>query len=82
MRRKTYGESGNQSCIFCGGQATVKNGRGLPVCRHHVRDERDLKCACGGWLDVKDSKYGTFFLCIHCGPVSYKKGLEMNEGWR
>jgi len=79
MRRKVYGESGGQVCPFCGGQTTTKNAQGLPVCRHHVSDEINLKCACGDWLDVKESKYGTFFICFRCGPVSYRKGLEMNN---
>lgn len=79
MRRKVYGESGNLVCPFCGQVATTKNEQGLPVCRHHTSDEIDLKCVCGGWLDIKESKYGTFFVCMECGPVSYKRGLEINN---
>jgi len=79
FRKKVYGESGRTICPFCGADATTKNPQGLPVCRHHTRDEINLKCACGEWLDIKESKYGTFFLCMRCGPVSYKRGLEMNN---
>lgn len=76
---KTYGKSREASCTFCGSCATTKNAQGLPVCRHHTKDEINLKCACGDYLDVKESKYGTFFLCFRCGPISWSKGLELNN---
>jgi ssDNA-binding Zn-finger/Zn-ribbon topoisomerase 1 len=39
---------------------------------------QDLKCACGGYLDIKEGKFGPFFVCINCNIVSFKKGLDMN----
>lgn len=77
--RKVYGQSQELQCPFCGGRATAKNGQGLPVCHRHTKDEINLRCVCGEWLDVRESKYGTFFTCMHCGPVSYRKGLEAND---
>ena len=79
MRKKVYGQSRDTPCLFCGGKATTKNTQLVPVCRHHRQNETTLRCSCGEYLDVKESKYGTFFLCFHCGPVSYNKGLEMNN---
>jgi hypothetical protein len=77
--RKVYGQSQEILCPFCGTQATTKNAQGLPVCHRHTDKEINLKCVCGGWLDVKESKFGTFFLCMDCGPVSYKKCFEIND---
>lgn len=77
--RKVYGESQEVVCPFCGGQATAKNAQGIPVCHRHTSNEINLKCACGEWLDVKEGKYGTFFLCLRCGPVSPKKAFEIND---
>ncbi|MDD9953031.1 MAG: hypothetical protein OXR66_01720 [Candidatus Woesearchaeota archaeon] len=77
--RKTYGLSQELSCPFCGGQATGKNAEGLPACRHHTKESLALKCLCKEWLDVKESKHGPFFLCMNCGPISYAKGLEINN---
>jgi hypothetical protein len=37
-----------------------------------------MKCACGGWLDMKVSKFGPFWVCMKCGPVSWRKAMEMN----
>lgn len=79
MKRRVYGQSQKLICPFCGNLATAKNEQGLPVCRHHAKNELNLKCVCGDWLDVREGKYGTFFLCINCGPVSYSKGLESNN---
>lgn len=77
--RKVYGQSQQTPCPFCGSNVTAKNDQGLPVCHRHTKDEINLKCVCGEYLDVKESKYGTFFLCMRCGPVSYKKGMEIND---
>lgn len=79
MLRKVYGQSKETLCPFCGNHATVKNNQGLPTCTHHVKKEVNLKCSCGGWLDVKESKFGTFFVCGECGPVSWKKAWEIND---
>lgn len=77
--RKIYGQSQELNCPFCGGRATAKNSQGLPVCHRHTKSELNLKCVCGEWLDVREGKYGTFFTCLRCGPVSYKRGLEVND---
>ncbi|MFC1649047.1 hypothetical protein ACFL1B_06370 [Nanoarchaeota archaeon] len=79
MKRKIYGRSQEYNCPVCRKAATVKNQQGLPTCRYHSKQEINLKCACGSWLDIKESKYGTFFLCINCGPVSYQRGMEVND---
>ena len=39
----------------------------------------EMKCACGEHLEVKNGKYGVFFLCMNCGPVNVRKVFEMNE---
>ncbi len=77
--RKVYGQSQEILCPFCGNQATARNGQGLPTCPHHTGKEINLKCACGGWLDIRESKFGTFFTCMDCGPVSWKKAWEIND---
>ncbi len=78
MRRKMYGQSQELPCPFCGRRVTARNDSGLPVCRHHRDEEIQLRCACGCPLDVREGKYGAFFLCEHCGPVNYRKALSMN----
>ena len=51
----------------------------VPCCSKHKKSVLpDMKCACGSWLDLKESKYGPFWLCLKCGPVSWRKGLEVN----
>lgn len=77
--RKVYGQSQETICPFCGGTCTTKNGQGIPVCHRHVSNEINLKCVCGQWLDVKEGKFGTFFLCMNCGPVSPRKAFEAND---
>ena len=78
-RKKVYGESRTNTCVLCGSLSTVKNAQGLPVCRHHVREEILLRCSCSSLLEVKQSRYGVFFTCMHCGTVSLSKGLEINN---
>lgn len=76
---KRYGQSLVNRCPFCQRQATTENYQGVPTCLEHKKEELlDLKCACGEYLDIKKGKYGAFFLCMNCGPVSFAKGLEMN----
>jgi hypothetical protein len=77
--RKVYGEYRQESCPYCGKQALATNGQGIPVCKEHIDKELNLKCACGEWLDVKKGKFGAFFLCMSCGPVSMRKALDMNS---
>jgi len=70
----------NSDCVFCSRQAVTKNPQGFSACvAHKEEDLPEMKCACGEVLSVKESKYGAFFLCMDCGPVSLKKALSMNE---
>lgn len=70
----------NNSCVFCSKTATVKNKQGFAVCPIHKEEEfPDMKCACGSFLNVKTSRYGAFFLCPDCGPISLGKAFSMNE---
>lgn len=76
---KRYGQSSVDTCPFCATQAYSKNRQGVPVCRNHVgTDLPDLKCICGGWLDQRESKFGVFYTCMRCGPVSFRKMMEVN----
>ncbi len=77
--RKIYGQSQELLCPFCGKQCIAKNGQGLPTCREHTGKEINLKCMCGKWLDIRESKFGTFFTCMDCGPVSWKRAWEIND---
>lgn len=78
MRRKVYGSYQQSKCPFCGKIATAKNKLGISVCRDHTKTEGlDIKCTCGAWLDIRDGKFGTFFLCENCGPISMSKGMEI-----
>jgi hypothetical protein len=80
FRKKVYGQSKVEKCPFCGKTATTENLQGVPTCISHKSEELvDFKCMCGEWLEMKKSKWGPFFLCMHCGPISYKKGMEVNE---
>jgi hypothetical protein len=77
---KKYGAYREDNCIFCGKRATTKNSQGITVCIEH-KDAilNDMKCACGKYLDIKQSKYGFFFLCEKCGCISPKKAFENNK---
>ena len=77
--KKIYGASQKTSCPFCGDTATTTNFQKIPVCLAHKHEElNDLKCACGDWLDIKFGKFGPFFVCMNCGPISFSKGLDLN----
>lgn len=77
---KRYGEYRLDKCPFCEKQATAKNKQGLLVCPLHKESVLpDIKCACGSWLDIREGKYGPYFVCINCGNLNLKKGLEMME---
>lgn len=77
--RKYFGGGQKKECPFCGELAISANKQKIPVCKAHKdRELLDLKCACGGWLDLKFSKWGPFFTCMDCGTVSFKKALDMN----
>jgi hypothetical protein len=76
---KRYGQSAIAQCPFCGGQAFAKNNQAVPCCTKHKHLQLpDLKCICGGWLDQRESKFGVFFTCMKCGPVSFSKMLSTN----
>jgi hypothetical protein len=77
--RKVYADEKVSHCPFCGGAAIMKNLQKVPVCAKH-KDAvlEDMKCACGGYLDIMQGKFGPFFVCPNCNIISYKKGLDMN----
>jgi hypothetical protein len=50
----------------------------VPVCKNHVDAKLpEIKCACGSWTELREGKWGPFFLCLSCGPISFSKGMEM-----
>ena len=78
-KKKVYGQNRMERCPICGDNALAKNKQGIPVCNDHKGFEIDLKCSCGSWLDPKEGKWGTFFVCINCGAISWQKAMEMND---
>ena len=79
-RKKIYGKSRIDKCPFCGKQAITKNSQGVSVCLTHKHAiMNDLKCACGEYLDIREGKYGYFFICMNCGPQSHTKVYALNE---
>ena len=78
--RKSYGNSRMDNCPFCGGGAFSKNEQGVPVCTDHKKTlVEDIKCVCGGWLDVREGKWGPYCLCGNCGPMNWNKAMAMND---
>jgi hypothetical protein len=76
---KRYGQSSVAQCPFCGGQSFAKNEQGVPCCTKHKHLKLpDLKCICGGWLDQRESKFGVFYACMKCGPISFSKMMLSN----
>ena len=78
-KKKVYGQSRMENCPICGDRATAKNEQGIPVCRDHKEFSITLKCSCGQYLDAKEGKWGTFFVCFECGPISWHKAMVMND---
>lgn len=77
---KKYGSYQKHACVFCGKTATVSNAQGLSTCiADQQQNMEEKKCACGESLEIKQGKYGPFFLCPSCGPISLKKALEQEE---
>jgi hypothetical protein len=75
---KRYGESKIAECPFCSKPSFTKNKQKIPVCKDHVdKMMPEIKCVCGSYLDLKESKYGPFFVCMNCGTMNLKKGMEM-----
>jgi hypothetical protein len=69
----------NNRCVFCERQPVAKNEQGFSTCRVHKTESLpDMKCVCGQVLSIKESKYGAFFLCMDCGPISLKKAFDIN----
>lgn len=77
-RKKIYGQSRAYTCPICKGAAVTQNEQGIPVCVKHKETELNLKCVCGGWLDVRNGKWGPYFFCLNCGNISFQKGLDMS----
>jgi len=76
---KRYGQSSIAQCPFCGGNAYAKNNQNVPCCTKHKHLKMpDLKCICGSWLDQRESKFGVFYTCMKCGPVSFSKMMATN----
>lgn len=79
IRKKIYGESRVDGCPFCGQASITTNSQKVPTCEAHKKEVlENLKCVCGELLDVAQGKYGPFFVCIQCGNINFKKGLETN----
>ena len=38
----------------------------------------EKKCSCGNSLEVKKSKWGAFYVCPSCGPISQNKADNMD----
>ncbi len=67
-------------CVFCSRQAIAKNSQNFPTCQSHKKEVLgEMKCSCKEFLIVKEGKYGAFFLCPDCGPVSISKALSINN---
>jgi len=78
---KRYGQSQIAKCPFCGMMSTTVNSQKIPTCVKHKESSLDnLKCACGGYLDLKHGKFGPFFTCFKCGIVNMRKALDVNSG--
>lgn len=61
--------------------STTVNAQKIPTCVKHKESSLDnLKCACGGYLDLKHGKFGPFFTCFKCGIVNMRKALDVNSG--
>lgn len=78
---KKYGQSQIAKCPFCGMMSTTVNAQKIPTCVKHKESSLDnMKCACGGYLDLKHGKFGPFFTCFKCGIVNMRKALDVNSG--
>lgn len=78
--KKVYGQSREDTCVWCGKRATVANDAGLLVCPTHKNNEMPtIRCTCGDWLDLKAGKFGPYFNCFNCGNISFAKGMELKE---
>ncbi|MBN1275668.1 hypothetical protein JXA12_05255 [Candidatus Woesearchaeota archaeon] len=78
-KKKVYGQSKTERCPLCGDRALIKNPQGIPVCNDHKDFIIELVCSCGGPLEPKQGKWGVFFVCERCGPISWSKAMAMND---
>ncbi len=81
MLPRRYGESKVAQCVFCPHTAYAYNAQRLPVCKDH-KDQTlgDLVCYCKETLEIKMGKFGPFFLCPNCGPISLAKAQDLIQG--
>ncbi|MBU1200975.1 MAG: hypothetical protein KJ583_04260 [Nanoarchaeota archaeon] len=72
--------SNSTNCLFCSRQAVIKNKQKFPVCSAHKNEDiPEMICVCKEILSIKEGKFGAFFLCPSCGPISTKKAVEINN---
>lgn len=77
---KKYGSYKRDICPFCKKTAYTKNSQNIPVCYDHkTKVLRDMKCYCGEFLELREGKYGSYFFCMNCNNISFKKALLMNS---
>ncbi len=77
FNKKVYGQSKTEQCYFCDKNALSKNSQGILVCEKHKNQSvAAKKCICGETLSIKESKWGAFFLCKNCGPISLTKAKQ------
>ena len=76
--RKVYGMNQSAKCPFCGSNAYSKNEQNIPTCKDH-KDQilEDMKCACGEVLELREGKYGMFYVCEKCGTKSMSKAISI-----
>lgn len=79
MRIPKRFDGGRQdTCPFCGKNATVTTGEGLLVCSDHRNDSLPfIRCTCGEILEQRAGKFGPYFNCFSCGNISFAKGMEL-----
>lgn len=78
---KRYGQSHVDRCPFCESIAVTESIDGVPVCAKHKEAKMpELRCACGEYLDLMKGKFGSYFRCMRCGNISFRKAMEMNPG--
>lgn len=76
---KRYKDGTVTKCAYCDKPAIYKKNA-VGVCKEHKDIAPDMKCVCGGELEARDGKYGTFYLCWKCNkPWSPAKAKAMNR---
>ena len=66
-------------CFWCEHLAVTYNEQKIPTCKIHKRNKLKIdKCPlCKGFIELKNGKYGAFFVCDNCGCLNLKKIKEM-----